>query len=227
MIAHVLGMPFRAVSAMRAARAFHPNGVHYSGALIRSAPEDAGLPLRSCEVSVRMSKGIGLPSGLPDVAGLALRLPTTEAGASPSWDVLLAGSATGRFGRMVPWPSSTWNAAHFSSLMPLKYRGRMWWLRARITAPDLDHMSTEEVRTAVATDRVSIAIEQACGWGGGFVPAAVVHSLVLTAPGHEIDAFDPVLNSPAEVRPQPECLRALRLSAYRNSRAGRAAADPI
>ncbi|OZD68891.1 hypothetical protein CH263_08305 [Rhodococcus sp. 06-1059B-a] len=225
MIAAALGLPFRAASSVRAARAFHPNGVHFSGTLVRLIPEDTGLPLHSCEVAVRMSKGIGAPSGLPDVAGLALRLPPAEVGASP-WDVLLAGSATGRFGRMVPWPSVSWNGAHLSSLMPLKYRGRMWWLRARVTAPQLGAMDVDDLRSAVRADRVSILIEQACGASTVFEPVAMVHSTALTPAGDEIDAFDPVLNSPAGVRPQPEWLRAVRVSAYHNSRVGRSAAEP-
>lgn len=226
MIAELLGFPFRAASALRHARAFHPNGVDFTGTLVRLIPEDSGLPLDSCEVSVRISKGVGTPSGHADVAGLALRLPPSRTDAS-SWDVLLAGSATGTVGRMVPWPSTSWNTAHLSALMPLKYRGRLWWLRARITAPTFDNMSVDDIRDAIQSNRVSIVIEQACGSSEVYEPAAMVHSVTLRPSELEPDAFDPVLNSPAEVRPQPEWLRALRLSAYRNSRTGRTATDPL
>lgn len=224
MITAVLGLPFRVASALRSARAFHPDGVQFDGTLVRLLPEESGLPLRSSDVSVRVSKGIGVPSGLPDVAGVALRLPPTEQG-GPPWDLLLAGSATGRIGRMVPWPSASWNSAHLSSLMALKFRGEMWWLRARITSPAIDGMSIDDIRTAVVHDKVSFVIEHACE-SGPFEPLAVAHSTGLVLPEDEIDAFDPVLNSPIEVRPQPEWLRTLRLSAYRHSRTGRAVAAP-
>lgn len=164
MIATVLGLPFRVASTLRSARAFHSDGVQFDGALVRLLAEESGLPLRSCAVSVRVSKGIGVPSGLPDVAGLSLRLPPTEQGGSP-WDLLLAGSATGRIVRMVPWPSASWNSAHLSSLMALKYRGDMWWLRARITSPAIEGMSIDDIRTAVAHDKVSFVIEHACESG--------------------------------------------------------------
>lgn len=215
----LLGLPFRALSAVRNARAFHPDGVSFSGSLERLLPEQYGIPLRSCEVTVRISKGIGIPAGLPDVAGIAVRVPPFEAGAAP-WDLLLAGAATGVVGRMVPWPSTSWNDAQLSSLMPLKYQGRMWWLRARLTRPQMNGMSVADVRQAIDDVGVSLILEHACGTAA-FEPLAVVHSARILQPSEEIDAFDPVINSPASVRPQPEWLRNLRLSAYRNFRAGR------
>ncbi|WP_139278363.1 phosphodiesterase [Rhodococcoides fascians] len=216
---HLLGLPFRGLSAVRNARAFHPDGVSFSGSLERLLPDRYGIPLRSCEVTVRISKGIGIPAGLPDVAGVAIRVPPLEVGATP-WDLLLAGSATGVVGRMVPWPSTSWNDAHLSSLMPVKYQGRMWWLRARLTRPQMNGMSVADVRQAIDDHGVSLVLEHACGTAA-FEPLAVVHSTTILQPSEEIDAFDPVMNSPASVRPQPEWLRNLRLSAYRNSRAGR------
>lgn len=217
--ARVLGIPFRALAAVRNARAFHPDGVSFTGSLERLLPEQYGIPVRSCEVTVRVSKGIGTPAGLPDVAGIAIRVPPFESGAPP-WDLLLAGSATGVLGRMVPWPSSSWTDAHLSSLMPLKYQGRMWWLRARLTRPQLNGMSVADVRHALDGDGVSVLLEHACGTNP-FEPLAVVHSTSLLERHDEVDAFDPVLNSPTAVRPQPEWIRSLRVSAYRNSRVGR------
>ncbi|MDZ7918262.1 MAG: phosphodiesterase [Rhodococcus sp. (in: high G+C Gram-positive bacteria)] len=223
MIDAVMGVPFRALSAVRGARAFHPDGVSYNAELVRLVPDDSALPLYPCVVSVRVSKGIGVPAGLPDVAGVAIRLPPAVLGGVP-WDIVLAGSATGRFGRMVPWPSASWNAAHLSSLMPLKYEGRLWWLRARITAPTFGGMRIDDVAHALEHDRVNILIEHA-GGTGVFEPLATVHSMHPTSPVLEIAAFDPIRNCPPVVRPQPEWLRALRLSAYRNSRTGRSAAE--
>ncbi|WP_052073594.1 DUF6328 family protein [Rhodococcoides fascians] len=187
MIVDAMGLPFRALSSLRSARAFHPGGVQFAGTLVRLLPEQSGLPLRSCDVSVRVSKGIGVPSGLPDVAGVALRLPPIEQGGRP-WDVLLAGSATGPFGRMVPWPSMSWNSAHLSSLMPYKHQGRLWWLRARITRPDTADMNIDDIRTNVVSNTVSLVIEHA-GTSEPFEPIAVVHSTALTSPADEIDAL--------------------------------------
>ncbi|MGA9872213.1 MAG: phosphodiesterase [Rhodococcus sp. (in: high G+C Gram-positive bacteria)] len=227
-VATVLGVPFRAASAIRRARVFHPDGAMFTGELVRLAPDDQGLPLHSCAVVARLSKGLGLPWGALDVVGLAFRLPAT-AGADTPWDVLLASAGIGSLGRMLPLPTTSWNDANFSSLMPLRFDGRMWWLRARLLTPHLRGMDLGAPTDALEAPGLMFAIDQAQG-SGAFEPLATLRSTgalsdAAQSAGDGKFGFDPAVNSPASVRPQPEWLRDIRQSAYRNSRAGRRTAE--
>ena len=93
----LLAAPFEAGAALRHRRLFHPTGVLADGALERLAPPGTGLPVESCAVVARVSKGLGTPGRLPDFAGLAWRMPPTAFSATP-WDVLLvsAGLSAGQ-----------------------------------------------------------------------------------------------------------------------------------
>lgn len=216
-ISDLLGVPFGIASRLRRASIFHPSGVLYDGHLTRLAPDSDGLPVASSDVLVRLSKAIGTPAGWADIGGMALRLPDS-ADEDSAWDILLAGAAPTSVGRIMLWPNTSWNAVQFSSLMPLKHDGRLWWLRARITTPLATGMNLAELRSGIPG--LEIVVEQAHATGP-FQPLAVVHSTSLTPANGEHLAFDPVLNTPESVRPQPEWLRSVRVSAYRRSRAAR------
>lgn len=223
MISTVLGLPFRAASALRHARVFHPDGILFIAEVTRVAPEGTGLPLSSCTATARLSKGIGVPTGLPDVAGLAFRMPAEREG-DPPWDVLLASAGPGALGRMIPWPATSWSSARMTTLMPLRFDGRLWWLRAHITSPHLARMDLDSAASALAGDGIMVSVEQSLGTAG-FEPLARLRSGEVLGTGDERYGFDPVIHSHPDVRPQPEWLRDLRSSAYRNSRAGRPSWD--
>ena len=71
----IVTAPVRLGAAIRNRRLFHPIGVVADGILERVAPPNEGLPMVSCDVIGRVSKGIGLRGALPDIAGLAWRMP--------------------------------------------------------------------------------------------------------------------------------------------------------
>ncbi len=223
MISTVLGLPFRAASSLRHARVFHPDGILFTAEVTRTAPDGHGLPMRSCTATARLSKGIGVPTGLPDVAGLAFRMPA-EADGDPPWDVLLASAGPGALGRMIPWPANSWNSAEMTTLMPLRYDGRLWWLRARITSPNIARLDLASARSSLAEEGITVSVEQSLGTAG-FEPLARLRSNELMPTGDERYGFDPIIHSHPQVRPQPEWLRDLRASAYRHSRAGRPSWD--
>lgn len=225
MFTDILTSPFRAASAVRHARVFHPDGVLFEAELIRTAPDRRGLPLTSSTVLARLSRGIGLPNGVPDIGGLAVRTPFPDA-EGPPWDLLLASSAPGRLGRMAPWPATSWRTANLSSLMPLEYDGRLWWVRARVIEPAVDAMTLESARTAVLAGGIRIVLEQAENFDD-YEPLAVLTSTGPVNVDDERYGFDPIVHCPSTVRPRPEWLRGLRSAAYRNSRAGRRAATHI
>ncbi|MBW8710255.1 MAG: phosphodiesterase, partial [Mycobacterium sp.] len=101
-------LPVRLGAALRHRRLFHPDGVLAEGVLERVAPPGEGLPMLSCDVVGRVSKGLGLRGALPDIAGLAWRMPPPQDLRScMPWDVLLASSVAPS--RIILAPVRSWS----------------------------------------------------------------------------------------------------------------------
>lgn len=227
----LLAAPFEAGAALRHRRLFHPTGVLADGALERLAPPGTGLPVESCAVVARVSKGLGTPGRLPDFAGLAWRMPPTAFSATP-WDVLLvsAGLSAGQSvtNRVLLRPVVSWSQAPYCSLMPLSYEGpsgdehsgdqQLWWVRARLRTP----IGSAGLSLSAFADRINdggvrFEVEQARGTGD-FQPLAHITLTGL----HDGDVwFDPVRHSAPGVRLWPQWLREVRATTYRSSREGR------
>jgi hypothetical protein len=217
----IAALPIRLGAAVRHGRPFHPDGALAEGILERVAPPDQGLPMESCDVIGRVSKAVGLHGALPDIAGLAWRIPPPPDLRSCSpWDVLLASTLAGSAGRVILRPLFSWSGATFSSLMPLRFEGGLWWVRARlITDIDAPGLSLDAIRHQIASGGVELDIEQAAGTGG-FLPLA---RLILRHldPSCDDIAFDPTMHSDPEVELAPRWLSDFRRAAYRRSREGR------
>lgn len=212
-------LPVRLGSAARGRRLFHPVGVLAEGILERTALDSDGLPMRSCDVIGRVSKGVGLPGGTPDIAGLAFRIPPPQDLRSCGpWDVLLASTAAGtRFGLA---PVASWTGATFSSLMPLRYRDRVWWVRARLsTEINAKGLALDSVESEINSGGIEFDIEQAPR-RGEFRPLAKL-TLRHVDPSCDDIAFDPALHSDCDVALLPGWLTGFRRAAYRRSRQGR------
>jgi hypothetical protein len=215
-ISEIAALPVRMGAAVRNRRLFHPDGVLARGTLTRVAPPSEGLPMTSGDVVGRVSKGVGLPGALPDIAGLAWRLPPTSQ-AAPPWDVLLASTFRQR---LLLAPVSNWSAATFSSLMPLAHGGGRWWVQARLaTHIGQVGLSLDTVRDRIATNGMEFDIEQAAGTGG-FRPLARLTLHTLAADVGDL-AFDPTVHSHPDVALSPGWLTGFRQAAYRRSREGR------
>ena len=214
-------LPIRLGAAVRHNQLFHRDGVRAEGILDRTAPPDEGLPMESCDVLGRVSKAIGLRGALPDIAGLAWRIPPPPDLRSCSpWDVLLASTLGSSAGRLIPKPLSSWSGATFSGLMPLRFQGGLWWVRARLVSDiDTPGLSLDTIRDQIASSGIEFDIEQAAGTGG-FLPLAHL-TLRHLDPSNDDIAFDPVLHSDEDVRLVPGWLADLRRAAYRRSREGR------
>jgi hypothetical protein len=84
---HVFARLFQVLKAVRPVRPIHPKGVGLTGELTRTG--NAGSPSGvewldapgTDSVQARFSRSAGLPSRLPDVLGLALRLTPSDGGA--------------------------------------------------------------------------------------------------------------------------------------------------
>jgi hypothetical protein len=212
-------LPIRLGAAARHRRLFHPDGVLAEGILERIAPPDEGLPMNSCDVIGRVSKGIGLPGTLPDIAGLAWRIPPPpDLRSCTPWDVLLA--STVAHSRLVLGPARSWSGTTFSSLMPLRFKDTLWWVRARVvTKIDEPGLSLDTISNQIDTGELEFDIEQAAGTGG-FLPLARL-TLRHLDPSRDDIAFDPTLHSDPEVELVPHWLSDFRRVAYRRSRQGR------
>jgi hypothetical protein len=215
----IVALPIRLGAAVRRNRLFHPDGVLAEGILERVAPPDEGLPMQSCDVVGRISKGIGMPGTLPDVAGLAWRIPPPQDLRScVPWDVLLASTVANS--RIVLTPTRSWSKTTFSSIMPLRFRADAWWVRARlVTKIDEPGLSLDTIRNQIDSGAIDFDIEQAKGTGG-FSPLARL-SLRHLDPSTDDSAFDPVMHSDEDVRLAPGWLADFRRAAYRRSREGR------
>jgi hypothetical protein len=118
-------------TALRGARIFHPHGRTHSCRLL--VPGGSSWGARLLDVPgeytgvVRLSRGAGLPSPLPDVEGLALRLPGQGSGEAPL-DLLV--NSAWRFVFAPSVLSPTW-----SSVLPYRTgTGRRLLLGARPTS---------------------------------------------------------------------------------------------
>jgi hypothetical protein len=218
-ISDIAASPVQVGSWLRHRRLFHPVGVLAMGTIERIAPAGQGLPVMSAEVVGRVSKGVGLPAALPDIAGVAWRTPPPLPPSTP-WDVLLASTAGGALGRVLLRPMTSWSGATFSSLMPLGFRGGVWWVRARLaTAIDAPGLSLDSINDQIRCGGIDFGIEQAAGTGD-FRPLARLSLNEILPPGRDM-AFDPILHTAPGVKLLPGWLADFRRAAYRRSRRGR------
>jgi len=191
------------------------------GVVQRTAPGGAGLPLPSGEVAVRISKGIGTPGDWPDIVGIAVKIPAQGADGTP-WDILLASTHGGRlFGRFLLTPTTTWSDVVVSTLMPLRYRQQVWWLRAVLRGPGVAGLDPQTIGSAIAAGGVYIELEQGAG-SHDFAPLARIDLTPPRPDEHDL-SFDPVRNTAAGVELTPDWLTGFRRAAYRRSRQGRGA----
>jgi hypothetical protein len=190
----------RALAAVRpAAKPLHPLGRLRTALLERhgcTPPtgvawlDEAGVD----EVVVRISRAVGLPDTLPDIHGLAVRVPVADGTAA---DLLLASTGSGRVGRFVLTASRAVEGRPMTTLLPYRTPSGPMLLRARSTAP-------EDFELAVAPP------------GGEWRPFALLRLGPETQEQHRV-SFDPVLNTLPGLE-HYDWVRRLREPAYRVAR---------
>jgi hypothetical protein len=200
-----LAATFGTVSRLRpTAKPLHPRGVQRQGTLRRvGSARPWGVPWLDepgdDPVLVRFSRAIGLPTALPDILGLTIRLELADGPA----DLLLATTGGGVLSRFVLLPRSRLTAG-FGSLMAYRTPVGPAWLFARCRpADDPRHIAL------YVGDR-----------GGGRWPFADI-DLDADGPGG-LHSFDPVLHPLPGLELYPWEQR-LREGAYRAARSGRRA----
>jgi hypothetical protein len=119
-----LGGLFGAVARARGGRvrALHPRGEVGPAVLCRqpgAAPSGVAWldDLGDERVQVRLSRSVGLPTRLPDVLGLAIRVPVAGGRVG---DLLLATTGTGSVGRFLLRPARKPHAVAYTTLLPYR-----------------------------------------------------------------------------------------------------------
>lgn len=119
----LLAATTRAVAAVRpVAKPLHPRGEVVRGRLFRAGAvpttgvawlDEAGVD----DVLVRRSRAIGLPGSVPDIHGLAVRVPRPDGGHG---DLLLASTGWGRLTRFVLTASRSPQGRPMTTLLPYR-----------------------------------------------------------------------------------------------------------
>lgn len=117
-----------AASAVRGERVIHAKGEAYTGEL-SLLPDAAALkvPLaqgtKTRPVLVRFSRGAGLPDRLPDVLGIALRIPDADGAGHPQDLMMSTGGGSPLLRRMLV-PRRDYRSATYTSLISYDVGGR-------------------------------------------------------------------------------------------------------
>lgn len=122
-----------AVAHLRPAdKPLHPQGAVHLATLHRRPGATTGAAFLdeggSDEVLVRLSRAVGLAEPVPDVNGLALRVPTAG---DDHADLLLATTGRGRLTRFLLVPRTRLPAGFFSTLLPYRTPTGPVWLGAQ------------------------------------------------------------------------------------------------
>jgi hypothetical protein len=199
-------VPFAAIARRRAGKPLHPRGEVLGGRLTRTGA-GFGVPWLDSratdDVVVRLSRGAGLPAPLPDLLGVAVRLP----GETRPVDLLLSSTAGGPLAGRVPFPARDASAT-YGSLMG--YRCAAGTVRLAL------------LPTGAGLRADGATLAAAVGWG----PWRPVGHLVVGNPGGPLDPdvrFDAMLNPPPGLSPDGPMAR-FREPAYAAARAARTAA---
>jgi hypothetical protein len=219
--ATALARLFRVMSRLRGRRSLHPLGVGYEGRLeITGDRRWPGVPLLERSAAhpalVRCSRAAGLPEPLPDVLGIAVKLPGAY-GDGGDQDLLFSSAPDQRVLRGVLLPARSFLRGAFSTLLPYRVGGRrvVLWLRPDPKRPGGRGRAFAQLERAVAGTAVYEL------WvGGGLRRPRAVGRLVLTRPldGADELRFHPWTTGPG-LRPSG-WLNRLRRPSYAASQAG-------
>lgn len=214
---------FAGLSALRGKRVFHPVGRAFTGVFTLAGGAGAWLPPPLIEVEereaiVRMSRGAGLPYYLPDVLGLAVKIPDAY-GPGSAQDWLLVTSGTDPVTRHSLIPAFDFMGRTYSSVLPYRVQNRMVTFGARPVG------TTDRVRTFADLERRVRASELVFDFT--IAPEGGDHEVIgklrivgqLSKETSDQLRFNP-WNTHDEIEPAGS-LNQLRRDAYRGSQAAR------
>ncbi len=203
---------FAALSRIRGKRFFHPEGIICEGTLT-FLETDLALPFSGMtSVLARLSRGAGLPGRLPDVFGLAVKLPQFD------HDFLLATSGNAPLTRHLLLPAAGVFKLPYSSVLPYELGDQLvvFGARADDALRQGEASAISEIRAVIASKRLRFDLTVA---GVGSSKSKTFGSLVLDQIHDEEIEFNP-WNCRPPLRPAGP-LNRLRLETYRASQADR------
>ncbi|MGY1747597.1 phosphodiesterase [Blastococcus sp. SYSU D00695] len=218
-----VAVPLGALARRRRGKPMHPRGLVLDGVLRRTGGADSGVTWFDVaavdEVTVRLSRGTGLPSPWPDLLGLAVRVP---ADGRPV-DLLLSSAGRGRLGRVLPVPRRD-AAGPYSSIMGYRSAAGTLRLAAWATGGGPVPSEPDPLRAVVARRQVTFTLAVCRGSG----PWRRFATLALGTPAQEPDPdvrFDAVRNPPPQVLADGPMAR-FRAPAYARAQRERAGEAP-
>jgi hypothetical protein len=200
---------FATLAKLRRARGVHPHGIGFGGVLtLQTGPgldliPGLGAP-RSVPAVLRLSRSFGLPRPLPDLLGVAVKLPDMH-GPGHDQDFLLVSALDGRLSKYVPLPAPRYSWRAYSSLIPYRSDGRL-------VLPGALHAAEH------GDLRFRLAVAPALGRFTSFGEIRVTHRL----PQSEVQAlrFNP-FHTAQSLTPAGGPLNAMRRAAYPASQRAR------
>ena len=225
-IGTVTAAGFGVASRLRGSKVFHPEGVVHEGVVEITGSDDApaGVELLSRparhDALIRFSRGAGLPSPLPDVMGMAIRLPDVH-GPGHHQDLLMVTSGNGALVHHLLVPAPGFMSLPYSSLLPYRAAdGALFLIGATIRrrqrpAPGADEYDV--LARAAATGRPAFDLAVAA-LGGRLRPVGTITLGHRLEPDSNALRFNP-FNTGGGLQPTG-FLQRLRDAAYPGSQAG-------
>ncbi len=228
MLSSVAALPFRALSALRGARSFHPQGFLCRGrwSVDRTSPLAPGAQVLRAGAGhpciVRLSRGAGLPEWLPDVFGISVRLEDAY-GPGRHQDLLINSSADLPVVHHVFLPAPRWYSQSHSTCLPYRAGDGLVVLglqppRRPGPGPSLDAMRAEVARGTSYAIAVAAPL-------GRWEPVGTLELFSPLGPQAGDVDFDP-WNTGGGLVPAT-WLNRWRRDAYRQSRLGRGAPPEV
>lgn len=119
-----LGVAFGAVAVLRHGRPLHPQGATLRVTVLCDGSGRSGVPLLDqagvSEGTMRVSRAMGLLAWLPDIYGLALRLPQAEGADGDPADLLFASTGDSGLGRFMLMVHSELADGPLTTLLPVR-----------------------------------------------------------------------------------------------------------
>ena len=187
-----LALIFGAPASLRRGRPLHPQGRTYE-AILQRVGADTGVPWLDetgpVRVLVRMSRAMGLPPGLPDIYGMAVRIRLSDeerddgdTSQDRGWaDLLFASTGENALGRFVLRLRPSSAVGPLTTLLPVRTPAGPLLLRlAPLTPSTGDHLTPP------------LTMSVSCAFGTGrWMPLGTMQ-LGAEVTDHEHDRHDPI-----------------------------------
>ncbi|MFP5353381.1 MAG: hypothetical protein ACLGIB_12570 [Actinomycetota bacterium] len=212
---------FAGLSRLRGHRVFHPYGESFDATLTFERNADRWLPdvlarPRRHDAIVRFSRAVGLPEPLPDIIGMAIKLPDLY-GTGWDQDWLLVTSGADPVSRHLLLPTLDLLGRPYSTILPYRRPGGSVTFGARATN-GVRARSLDQLVAAVQGGRVEFAFTIAPEGGDHVRLGGLLLTGVSATPERPL-RFNP-WNTSSELRPAG-ALNDLRRETYKASQRAR------